>query len=114
VPRYRCSEGQRPSRDRYAPPQAIAPQIGSDTRTDPRCRRPVAFLGALGARAELSAREEDGLAARVLDALAAAPGDPDALARRLGVPMPEMAAAIARLLIRGRIASALDGRVVRR
>ena len=71
------------------------------------------LLGALGARAEPSAREDDGLAARVLDALAAAPADPDALARRFGVPMSEMAAAIARLLIRGRVASDADGRIVR-
>jgi len=71
------------------------------------------LLGALGARAESSAREDDGLAERVLDALAAAPADPDALARRLGVPMSEMAEAIARLLIRGRVASDADGRIVR-
>ena len=52
--------------------------------------------------------------ARVLDVLAASPLDPDALARRLGLRTTALAAIIARLMIRGRIASTADGRLARR
>jgi len=50
----------------------------------------------------------------VLDALAASPSDPDALARQLGLSMPALAAIVARLVIRGRIGTAADGRLARR
>jgi DNA processing protein len=58
-----------------------------------------------------NASDED---ARVLDALAASPQDPDALARRLGLGPAALATVVARLMIRGRIASAPDGRLARR
>ena len=51
---------------------------------------------------------------RVLDALAAGPADADTLGRRLGLAPPALATAIARLVIRGAVASAPDGRLVRR
>jgi DNA processing protein len=71
------------------------------------------LLGAL----ELAARpaqddpDED---ARVLDVLGASPLDPDALARRLGLGTTAVAAIVARLMIRGRIAATADGRLARR
>src|SRR5205814_1320633 len=49
------------------------------------------LLEALGARASVATVDGDDLALRVLDALAAAPADPDALARRLGIRGPAFA-----------------------
>ncbi|HVD51057.1 MAG TPA: DNA-processing protein DprA, partial [Candidatus Udaeobacter sp.] len=72
------------------------------------------LLEALGARASPATVDGDDLALRVLDALAAAPADPDTLARRLGIRGPAFATVIARLLIRGQIAAAADGRLARR
>jgi DNA processing protein len=72
------------------------------------------LLEALGARTLVATAESDDLSMRVLDALAAAPADPDALARRLGMSGPAFRTVIARLLIRGRIATAADGRLARR
>jgi hypothetical protein len=72
------------------------------------------LLEALGVPPSVGIEERDELATRVLDALAAAPSDPDALARRLGMSGPAFAAVIARLLIRGDIGTAADGRLVRR
>jgi DNA processing protein len=72
------------------------------------------LLEALGVPAADVTEDRDELAMRVLDALAAAPTDPDALARRLGMSGPAFATVIARLLIRGDIATAADGRLARR
>jgi DNA processing protein len=72
------------------------------------------LLEVLGARGTVASEDPDGLAMRVLDELAAAPADPDALARRLGLSGAAFATVVARLLIRGQIASAADGRLVRR
>jgi DNA processing protein len=72
------------------------------------------LLDALGAPASVATEDPDELAARVLDALAAAPADLDALARRLGMSGPALATVIARLMIRGHIATAADGRIARR
>jgi DNA processing protein len=58
--------------------------------------------------------EEPEDAARVLDALAGSPSDPDALARRLGLSQTALARIVARLMIRGRIGTAGDGRLARR
>lgn len=52
--------------------------------------------------------------ARLLDALAGSPADADALARRLGLSPSEIATIVARLMIRGRVATAADGRLARR
>ena len=72
------------------------------------------LLEALGAPAPVATENRDEVAMRVLDALAADPADPDALARRLGMSGPAIATVIARLLIRGDIATAADGRLARR
>jgi DNA processing protein len=53
------------------------------------------------------------LDARILDALAAAPADPDTLARQLALSPAALAARVVRLVIRGDIAAAPDGRLAR-
>ena len=72
------------------------------------------LLEALGAPASVATLDVDDLATRVLDALAAAPADPDTLARRLGMSSPAFSTVVARLLIRGHIVTAADGRLTRR
>ena len=72
------------------------------------------LLETLGAQAPMAGAGEDDIAARVLDALAAAPADPDSLARRLGTSGSALGTVVARLLIRGQIANAADGRLTRR
>jgi len=72
------------------------------------------LLEALGAPASVATLDVDDLATRVLDALAAAPADPDTLARRLGMSSPAFSTLVARLLIRGHIVTAADGRLTRR
>jgi DNA processing protein len=70
------------------------------------------LLELLGVPAQASTSGTD-IDARVLDALASAPADPDTLARRLGLRTEHLGAVIARLVVRGRIAAAGDGRLVR-
>ena len=72
------------------------------------------LLAALGLRAATRADDDSDEDARVLDALAASPSDPDALARQLGLSTTALAAIVARLVIRGRIGTAADGRLARR
>ena len=72
------------------------------------------LLGALGLRPAERTHDDSDEDARVLDLLAASPLDPDALARQLGLRTTVLAAIVARLLIRGRIASTADGRLARR
>jgi predicted Rossmann fold nucleotide-binding protein DprA/Smf involved in DNA uptake len=72
------------------------------------------LLEALGARTIVATTEKDELATRVLDALAAAPADPDTLARRLGISGPALRTVSARLLVRGQIVTTQDGRLARR
>jgi DNA processing protein len=74
----------------------------------------VMLLEALGLRAPGVTSEHDDLAARVLDALAASPADLDTLARQLGTSAASLAPAIAKLMIRGEVAPAADGRLARR
>jgi DNA processing protein len=72
------------------------------------------LLAALGFSTATRAEDDPDDDVRVLDALAASPSDPDALARRLGLSMTALAAIVARLVIRGRIGTAADSRLVRR
>jgi DNA processing protein len=71
----------------------------------------LAAFGLAPAPHPTDARDEEAL---ILDALAAAPADPDTLARQLGMRTERLTAVIARLVVRGRIASAADGRLMRR
>lgn len=72
------------------------------------------LLEALGAPRSVARVDADDLGMRVLDALAAAPADPDTLARRLGMSRPEFGTLVARLLVRGHIVTTTDGRLTRR
>ena len=72
------------------------------------------LLGTLQLRAARRTEDDPVEDARVLDLLASSPLDPDALARRLGLGTTALAAIVARLVIRGRIASTADGRLARR
>ncbi len=72
------------------------------------------LLAALGLRAAERTEGDSRDDARVLDALAGSPSDPDALARRLGLSTSALAMIVARLTIRGRIGSSADGRLARR
>ncbi|HEX9265919.1 MAG TPA: hypothetical protein VF965_00395 [Candidatus Limnocylindria bacterium] len=72
------------------------------------------LLDALGATVSSRAHDVDDLDARILDALASSPAGPDSLARRLGLRVGELSSRLARLVIRGSIAPAPDGRFVRR
>ena len=72
------------------------------------------LLAALGVSAATRADDDTEDDARVLDALAGSPSDPDALARQLGLSATALAAIVARLLIHGRIGTAADGRLTRR
>jgi len=71
------------------------------------------LLAALGVAAATRAGDDPDDDARVLDALAGSPSDPDALARQLGLSATALAAILARLLIQGRIGTAADGRLAR-
>ncbi|TMC68670.1 MAG: DNA-processing protein DprA [Chloroflexi bacterium] len=76
---------------------------------------PAMLVEVLGMRAvPITPTEGDDLAMRVLDALAASPADLDSLARRLGISTESLARATAKLMVRGEIASAPDGRLARR
>jgi DNA processing protein len=70
------------------------------------------LLGALGAQARVHARDGDGLDCRILDALASSPASLDSLARRVGMTTGELSPRLARLVVRGVIAAAPDGRFV--
>ena len=72
------------------------------------------LLVALGIRAARRVADDPDDDARVLDALAASPLDPDSLARQLGLSTTALAAIVTRLVTRGRIRMAADGRLARR
>ena len=72
------------------------------------------LLEAVGVPARSRAQEVDDVDARILDALASSPAGPDSLARRLGLNVGDLSSPLARLVIRGSIAAAPDGRFVRR
>jgi len=72
------------------------------------------LLEAVGARVRAHTDNLDDLDARILDALAGSPADPDALARRVGLDAAALSTRLARLVIRGKVAVASDGRFLRR
>jgi DNA processing protein len=115
-----ADEARRLGRPLYAVPGPIGVAASAGANALIAAGRAKALTGAamlldaLGAAAPAPTEDRGDLAARVLDALGAAPADPDALARRLGMSGPVLATVIARLLIRGQIAAAADGRLARR
>ncbi len=72
------------------------------------------LLDAVGSFRRPGANDMDDLDARILDALASSPAGPDSLARRVGMNAGELSSRLARLVIRGVVAAAPDGRFVRR
>jgi DNA processing protein len=115
-----ADEARRLGRPLYAVPGPIGVAASAGANALIAAGRAKALTGAtmlldaLGAAAPALTEDRDDLAARVLDALGASPADPDALARRLGMSGTVLATVIARLLIRGQIAAAADGRLARR
>ena len=72
------------------------------------------LLEAFGARVRTDTEDADDLDARILDALGGSPADPDALTRRVGLDAAALSTRLARLVIRGKVAVAPDGRFLRR
>lgn len=72
------------------------------------------LLDAVGFSTRPFAEDVDDLDARILDALASSPAGPDSLARLVGMNAGDLSSRLARLVIRGVIAAAPDGRFVRR
>ena len=72
------------------------------------------LLEAVGGRVRTHSDDPDDLDARILDALAGSPADQDALARRVGLDAAALSTRLARLVIRGEVAVATDGRFLRR
>jgi len=73
-----------------------------------------ALLEAVGAHVRTHTDNLDDLDARILDVLAGSPADADALARRVGLDAAALSTRLARLVIRGKVAVATDGRFQRR
>jgi DNA processing protein len=72
------------------------------------------LLDLLGSSTRERLPDVEGLDARILDALASSPAGPDLLARRTGMSPGDLSSRLARLVIRGVVAAAPDGRFVRR
>lgn len=115
-----AAEARRLRRVVYAVPGPIGAAASLGTNALIASGRARALTGAaqllseFGLAAPKSATRGDDLDARVLDALAASPADPDALSRRVGVRPDRLAGVLARLVIRGEVAAAADGRLARR
>ena len=115
-----ADEARRLGRPVFAVPGAIGVSASAGTNALIASGHARALTGvpmlleAIGPRTSVAKVDGDDLASRVLEALAAAPADPDSLARRLGMSGASIGTVIARLLIRGQIATAGDGRLVRR
>ncbi|MDQ2912810.1 MAG: hypothetical protein M3T56_06090 [Chloroflexota bacterium] len=72
------------------------------------------LLDIVGSSKRPHAEDVDGVDGRILDALASAPAGPDSLARMVGMSAGALSSRLARLVIRGAVAAAPDGRFVRR
>ena len=72
------------------------------------------LVEAIGASRRAPIVDVDAIDARIVDALASSPAGPDALARRVGIGPGALSERLARLVIRGVIAGAPDGRFVLR
>jgi DNA processing protein len=75
---------------------------------------PGMLLEVLGSSPRTRADNADDVEVRILDALASSPAGLDVLARRVGLNPAYLSSRVARLVIRGAIAAAPDGRFVRR
>jgi DNA processing protein len=114
-----AEEARRLGRSVYAVPGPIGASASAGTNGLIAAGAARALIGApmllaaLGLPRAHRAEDDPDDDARVLDALAASPSDPDALARRLGLSTTALAAIVARLVIRGRISTEADGRLAR-
>jgi DNA processing protein len=115
-----ADEARRLGRPVYAVPGPIgvAASAGANaliaTGAAKALTSPGMLLDALGSSARPRARDVDDLDERILDALASSPAGLDSLARRVGTNAGDLSSRLARLVIRGAIAAAPDGRFVRR
>jgi DNA processing protein len=115
-----AEEARRLGRPVYAVPGPIgvAASAGANTLIATGAAKalvsPGALLDVLGSSSGRRAAEADDLEVRILDALASSPAGLDVLARRIGANPGDLSARLARLVIRGAVATAPDGRFVRR
>ncbi|MEK6227560.1 MAG: DNA-processing protein DprA [Chloroflexota bacterium] len=115
-----ADEARRLGRPVYAVPGPIgvAASAGANaliaTGAAKALTSPGMLLDALGSSARPRAKDVDDLDERILDALASSPADLDSLAHRVGTNASDLSSRLARLVIRGAIAAAPDGRFVRR
>ena len=115
-----ADEARKLGRPVYAVPGPIGVTASAGANTLIATGNAKALLGAealhdvLGIPPRSRASDVDDLDGRILDALASSPADPDALARRLGLSTRTLAAIVVRMVIRGQIVAAADGRLARR
>jgi DNA processing protein len=115
-----ADEAQKLRRPLYAVPGPIGVAASAGANDLIATGRAKALTGAaslldvLGTAARPRVPDVDDFDARILDALAGAPADPDTLARRVGVSTAALSSQLARLVIRGVVAVASDGRVLLR
>lgn len=113
-----ATEARRLRREVYAVPGPIGALASAGANELIASGRARALTGASMLLRVLGVASPNGkpsadLDTRILDALAAAPADPDTLARRLALSPSALAARVVRLVIRGEIAAAPDGRLAR-
>jgi len=115
-----ADESRRLRRPVYAVPGPIGAAASAGTNALIATGAAKALTGAkmlldvIGSSTRAPAHDVDDLDARILDALASSPTGPDALARSVGMKAGDLSARLARLVIRGVVAAAPDGRFVRR
>jgi len=115
-----ADESRRLRRPVYAVPGPIGAAASAGTNALIATGAAKALTGAkmlldvIGSSTRAPAHDVDDLDARILDALASSPTGPDALARSVGMNAGDLSARLARLVIRGVVAAAPDGRFVRR
>jgi DNA processing protein len=115
-----AEEARRLGRPVYAVPGPIgvAASAGANALIASGAAKALTGTGMLreivGFTAGPPTEDVDELDARILDALASAPSGPDSLARIVGMNPGALSSRLARLVIRGAVAAAPDGRFVRR
>ena len=115
-----AEEARRLGRPVYAVPGPIgaAASVGANALIAAGAAKALTGAGMLldvvGSSAQPRAEDVDDVDVRILDALASAPAGPDALARRVGMSAGVLSSRLARLVLRGVVAAAPDGRFLRR
>jgi len=115
-----ADEAHRLGRTVYAVPGPLGARTSVGTNTliaEGRARAITSVpmvLDAMGASATTLRVDRDPIGARILEALAPAPADPDALARRLGLRPAQLTTEVARLFVSGEVVCGADGRLARR